>query len=158
MVKAFKYEGRDLLDDFLGRLMVDALTACAWAGGVDAVVCVPSHWSHRVRVPLYAPKLLARIVSRRAGIPRVTVLRRTAGGPHQMDVPRSARPANIRGKFAMIPGTRLAGATLCVLDDVSTTGATLNECAKVLKRAGAKAVYGLVFAKVDVRTNLNPGV
>lgn len=58
----------------------------------------------------------------------------------------SQRQANVRDAFAIRRGHQFAGKTICLVDDVKTTGATLNECAKVLKEAGAKKVYGLVIA------------
>jgi predicted amidophosphoribosyltransferase len=57
-----------------------------------------------------------------------------------------ARAANVAGAFAARHRHRLSGRTVCLVDDVKTTGATLNECAKILKSAGASKVYALVLA------------
>lgn len=149
LVRAFKYGGRDELDHLLGERLADAIESTAWSDSVDALVCVPTHWSHSIGRRYYAPKVLTRTTSRLTGIPTAPVLRRVAGGPHQLQVPRSQRRINVRGKFDLVPGARVAGARLCLVDDVSTIGATLNECARVLKAAGATAVYGAVIAKVD---------
>jgi len=149
LVQAFKYGGRDDLAEVLGRYLADAIGVAEWGETVHAVLCVPTHWRHSLGRRFYAPQMLLRVVSRHTAIPRGPVLRRAQAGPHQFDVPRSQRAANIRGKFAMIAGASVTGARLCVIDDVSTTGATLNECARVLKRAGAAAVFGAVVAKVD---------
>lgn len=149
LLRAFKYHGRDEIDDVFGGVLVDALQLAEWFGAIDAFVIVSTHWRHSLRRPYYAPTLLARNLSRRTRIPIAPILRRIAGGPHQFNVPHSERAANIRGKFSMVPGVRLNGATLCLVDDVSTTGATLDECARVLRRAGAAAVFAAVAARVD---------
>jgi len=149
LVRAFKYGGRDQLAELAGRALSEAIVVSAWSGSADALVVVPTHWRHALGRRFYAPALVCGVVSRVTGIPRGQVLRRVAAGPHQFDVPRAQRAANIRGKFALVRGASVAGARLCVIDDVSTTGATLNECARVLKQAGAQAVYGAVVAKVD---------
>lgn len=149
LVRAFKFHGRDELDAYLGRLLAEALELAPWRDEVEALVCVPTHWRHAINRGFYAPKALARVVSRRSNIPLLSLLRRVAAGPHQFDVPLNERAANIRGKFAVADGVEMNDATVCLIDDVSTTGSTLNECAKVLKQAGAETVYASVVAKVD---------
>ncbi len=149
LVRVFKYGGRDELDLMCADAMVGALELAPWWDRIEALVCVPTHWRHSVTRPFYAPRALTKNLSRRTGIPMATVLRRVVGGPHQMDLPRSQRAANIKGKFAMAGGASVTGASLCMVDDVSTTGATLNECAKVLKAAGAAVVFGVVLGKVN---------
>lgn len=154
IVRAFKYGGRDELDIYLAELLAEVIGLADWFESADAMVYVPTHWRHAMGRKFYAPRVLARSASRSVGIPLVPLLRRTRGGPHQFDVPRTQRSANIRGKFAMLRGARVQGARICLVDDVSTTGATLNECARTLKQAGAAAVYGAVIAKVN--TDFNP--
>jgi predicted amidophosphoribosyltransferase len=63
------------------------------------------------------------------------------------------RKANVSGAFAVRRGHQYDGKTICLVDDVKTTGATLNECAKVLKEAGAKKVYALVLATAGQQSN-----
>ena len=155
--RAFKYGGRDELDVYLGGLLAEVIELADWSDAVDALVYVPTYWRHSIGRTFYAPKVVARVVSRLTGIPSAPVLRRVAGGPHQFNVPRSKRAANVRGKFAMICGAGVEGANLCLLDDVSTTGATLDECARILRKAGARAVYGAVIGKVDIETHWMDG-
>ena len=151
LVRAFKYGGCDDLDLSLSEMLAEAITLAPWFDTVDALLCVPTHWTHSLGRSYYAPRILAHGASRIVGIPRATVLRRLEGGPHQMEVPPSKRPQNIRGKFAMMPGASVSGARICLIDDVSTTGATLNECGRILKASGARAVYGAVICKVDAK-------
>ncbi len=149
IVRAFKYGGRDELDIYLGDLLAEVIELADWFESADALICVPTHWRHSIGRKFYAPQVLARATSRAVGIPLVSLLRRTEAGPHQFDVSRAKRMENIRGKFAMRRRVGVRGARICVIDDVSTTGSTLNECARVLKEAGAVAVYGAVIAKVS---------
>ena len=58
----------------------------------------------------------------------------------------AARARNVAGAFAVRRGHNFAGRNICLVDDIKTTGATLNECAKTLKEAGASKVFALVLA------------
>ena len=57
-----------------------------------------------------------------------------------------ARARNVAGTFTVLEDHPFAGKTVCLIDDIKTTGATLNECARTLKAAGASKVYALVLA------------
>jgi predicted amidophosphoribosyltransferase len=58
----------------------------------------------------------------------------------------AARARNVAGAFAVRRGHEFTGRSICLVDDIKTTGATLNECAKTLKEAGASKVFALVLA------------
>ena len=58
----------------------------------------------------------------------------------------AARARNVAGAFAVRDGHGFTGRTICLIDDIKTSGATLNECAKAIKEAGAARVYALVLA------------
>lgn len=95
--------------------------------------------------------LLAHALGRETGIPVVPdLLRRRRRTPSQGRLSRSARIRNVRGAIALWEGqgNRVRGAHVLLLDDVQTTGATVEECARVLKRAGAAAVDVLTLARV----------
>ncbi len=149
LLKAYKFGAREDLVQSLGALLAEVAELAEWSSRVDALVYVPTHWRHAIGRRYYAAKMLAEVVSRVWGVALIRILRRVAAGEHQFNVPRYKREENVRGKFAMIRGARIDGARICLLDDVTTTGATLNECARVLKTAGAASVDGLVLAKVD---------
>jgi predicted amidophosphoribosyltransferase len=80
------------------------------------------------------------------GIPHAPLLDRT-GGAHQVGLSYTARQANVRGRFRLARGCAVEGACLLLVDDVMTTGATASECARVLKRAGAREVHVAVIAR-----------
>jgi len=120
--------------------------------GSDAMMPVPLHrfrlWKRRYNQAAE----LARTVSRISGVPLDALsLQRTRRTPSQGEMPSAgARRRNVRGAFA-VPAERkpaVAGKRVLLVDDVLTTGATVNACAKALKRAGAAEVYVLALARV----------
>ena len=78
-------------------------------------------------------------------------LRRTRRTPSQTDLPEAERYENVRGAFALRRRVDVSGAVIVVVDDVSTTGATLDACARVLLDAGAREVRALTAARVVSR-------
>jgi predicted amidophosphoribosyltransferase len=94
-------------------------------------------------------ELLARELAEASGLTvEPAALRRARQTPPQVQQPdEDARRRNVRGAFA--PGRRPVGGAVLLVDDVATTGATLDACARVLLNAGAQRVYCLTFARED---------
>jgi ComF family protein len=83
------------------------------------------------------------------GLPLVSALRRVRATATQAGLPASRRHGNVRGAFGTRRGARdLRGAVVVLIDDVSTTGATLDACARALKAAGVREVRALTAARV----------
>lgn len=148
LVRSYKYRGRHTLERPLGSWLGDAIAAAPWRDRVEAVVVVPTHWKHRLARPLYVAEALATIAARRIGLAKADILRRSRGGPHQVGLSYHERISNVRDAFCLRRGVTLRAARLLLIDDVKTTGATLNECAKVLRRGGAAEVYAAVVVTV----------
>jgi len=148
IIRGYKYHGREELEPVLTDWLLEAAAGAPWLERVEAVTCVPTHWTHRFRRPFYPPEVLAPAVARRLRLPYVRILRRVRGGPHQIGLTATERAENIRGAFSLRRGATLHAARILVIDDVKTTGATLEECGKVLRRAGAAEVYAGVIGKV----------
>ena len=117
---------------------VDLLT------GVDLVVPVPLHRRRRRARGFNQAEELARHLGPRCR----AVLVRTRATPSQTDLPAAQRHANVRAAFALRRRADVAGLTVLLVDDVSTTGATLEACARVLRLAGAREVRALTAARV----------
>lgn len=95
-------------------------------------------------------ELLAQAVATELEINPVRVLNKIRNTPPQSGISSpESRKANVLGAFAVVPGAELRGKTVLLLDDVYTTGATMEECARVLLMAGAKEVHGAAIAAVQ---------
>lgn len=117
-----------------------------------------SEYQCLVPVPLHPVKLRQRgfnqavmwaeLVSERYGVPLLrTVLKRIEATAPQVELQKKERERNVRGAFAVSKAEAIKGKTVLLLDDVCTTGATMRECARVLRNAGAFRVDGFVVAR-----------
>jgi competence protein ComFC len=145
MIVAFK-NGRTELDLTLAFLANSALQASNFYKDIEIFVPVPLHWTRRLRRGYNQSLVLAKKLNHsKARISTELVrIRRTKSQP-TMASP-AARARNVAGAFAVRYGHKFAGRKICLIDDIKTTGATLNECAKTMKEAGAAKVYALVLA------------
>jgi len=152
VVHAFKFEGRRLLAEPLGTLLPAAGRDVL--GGAHAVVPVPLHPLRSLRRGFNQADDLARQLK----LPVWRVLRRRRQGPPQASLNAGARRRNLAEHYGLGLATYLpkpfrrplAGATLVLIDDVMTTGATLEGCARVLREAGAADVRALTVARTVV--------
>ena len=143
ILHALKYEGRRSLARPLAAMM---RRRCAdLLAGAACVVPVPLHPSRR----RYRGFNQAADLARRLELPVVHALRRIRATPTQTGLPAAQRHRNMRGAFALTrTGRAVRGSVVVIVDDVSTTGATLEACARVLKEAGAAEVRALTAARV----------
>ena len=149
LVQAYKYGG----DLTLAPVLASAFGRTQ-AGRVDALVPMPLAPSRLRERGFNQAHELARHIARAARVPVLAnAVRRIANTPPQAALPWKARARNVRGAF--VCDVDLKGREVAVLDDVMTTGATLNEIAKVLKRAGASRVSGWVVARTLPRVHGN---
>jgi len=143
IVHALKYEGRRSLAKPLAALM--RARGAEVIAGSRCAVPVPLHRSRHRRRGFNQSTDLARHL----GLPVVHALRRVRATAAQADLPAAQRHRNVRGAFAACrSGRALAGATVLLVDDVSTTGATLDACARALKAAGVAEVRAITAARV----------
>jgi ComF family protein len=143
IVHALKYDARRSLARRLASLMrergADVLS------GATCIVPVPLHPSRRRQRGFNQAADLARAL----GLPVLEALRRVQATPTQTSLPAARRHKNVRGAFAMTrAGQTLGGAIVVLVDDVCTTGATLDACARVLKERGVVEVRALTAARV----------
>jgi ComF family protein len=145
-VRRLKYGGEPGLAQDLGALIALEL-ARDLARGVtlDAVVPVPLHRSRAATRGYDQAVLLAHAVATRTGLPLRQALHRIRGGLPQVELDRVARAANVKGAFVAEAGS-LRGLRVALVDDVSTTGATLMDAAAAARAAGARAVRAYVVA------------
>jgi ComF family protein len=114
---------------------------------VEAIVPVPLHRMRAWERTFNQAELLARHVSRLLGVPVWKALRKPKSTASQSSLSGIARRANLKGAFVLKKDGRRRHSVL-LIDDVVTTGATLQECARVLRKsAGVKKVYALTVAR-----------
>lgn len=147
LVQRFKFGGQEDLVHLFASPLARRIVRSEVYEDIDAVVPVPTCWQHRLLQRFYPATALAKQVAKRSRIPYAALLERTAGGPRQTLLPESDRRRNVRGKFRLARGCDVAGARLCLVDDVMTTGSTVAECSRVLKRAGAARVFVAIVAR-----------
>jgi ComF family protein len=147
-VHALKYDGLSAIAGTMAEAMARSLTE--WRPPVTALAPVPLAARRRRSRGYNQSELLARELSRLCGLPVSggLLVRRKATTPQALAADEAARRANVEGVFAAGPKAGPAGALLLV-DDVMTSGATLDACARALVAAGHGPVYALTFARED---------
>jgi ComF family protein len=151
LIHEFKYSGLPQLASKLGPLMSAAMPR---EQRFDLIVPMPLHWRKRLERGFNQSELLAKVLSKRTGIPVVNALRRRKSTPPQAGLTRAQRRLNVAGAFEADQRERIDGRHVLLIDDVLTTGATASACAAVLKRAGARRVTLLTLARADRRKSL----
>jgi ComF family protein len=146
LLHRFKYQGNIALI----HVLVGAL-AEAWGthgdGDADIITAVPLHWRKAIRRGYNQSELLARDLAKNLNLPYGQLLRRPKATRAQAGLDYRERQRNLRGAFAAARRTDCAGAHVLLLDDVFTTGATLDHCARILKKSGATAVSVITVAR-----------
>jgi ComF family protein len=136
LVHAFKYGDRLDLAPTMGRWM--AAAGRPLLGDADAIVPVPLHWRRQWARRFNQSALLAEVIAEACGVP-VThdALKRVKATPQQVGLSQAARAQNVQGAFQVPPHGRaeVAGRRLLLVDDVLTSGATMDACARALPRS-----------------------
>jgi len=149
LIHLLKYGDRLDLVEALGRWMTRA--GAELLPEADLLVPVPLHWTRLWQRRFNQSSALAQAISRRSGVPVGDhLLARARATPPQFGLARRERARNVQGAFEVPKAARLhlKGKRLVLVDDVLTTGATVDACAKALLRAGAARVDVLVLARV----------
>ena len=164
MLHAFKYDGRRSLAPALASLLRDQ--AADLLAGADLLVPVPLHAARRRHRGFNQ----ARDLAAHLGLPILSALRRTRATSPQASLTAGGRRRNVRGAFALAPAPpwtpatwrlsrrarlarmadALADRVIVLVDDVVTTGATLDACARVLRAAGAADVRAVTVARAVI--------
>lgn len=140
----------EMLAANIGRLF------CLHCGGLlrerrpDVIVPVPMHWTRRLARGTNSPDIVAEMIGNCLGVPVLSHgLARTRATLPQKDLPPKSRIANVRGAFRACQQERVRGASVLLVDDIVTTGATCNEAARIVRAAGASRVGVAVIARAE---------
>jgi ComF family protein len=145
-IRRLTYEDQPCLARPLGYLLRRACRAAEI--DADAVVPVPLHPRRLAERGYNQSALLAARVARELGAPLLTsVLAREVDTASQVELSGQERQTNVAGAFSATSRASVEGRALVLVDDVSTTGATLDACRRVLLTAGAQRVAGVVVAR-----------
>lgn len=148
-IHALKYDGCTRLAPLLGQLLQQAY--CAYRLHADVIVPVPLHSERQQQRGYNHATLLARVLSQATGVPlNENMLIRQRSTSAQVGLRLQERQRNVEGAFrctAVTMGALPAKLHILLVDDVCTTGATLEACAAPLFAAGASSVWGLVLAR-----------
>jgi ComF family protein len=148
VVQRFKYGRKVSLGKPLGRLMARGCEEFLQDCGADLIVPVPLHPKRLRWRGFNQSVLLALQVSRACGtLMDPFALVRLRETPPQTQLTEEERRKNVRGAFTLNPDRPVEDKTILLIDDVYTSGATVNECSRVLRRGGAAEVYVLILAR-----------
>jgi len=145
-ILAFKYRRCTRLADFLAPALLDALRSRPLT--VDVIVPVPLSQARQSERGFNQSELLAGHLAGRIGLPLETAaLVRHRDTPQQTRLPARERSRNVAGAFGVSDPAAVAGRRILLVDDVCTTVATLEACARALDEAGAQGVWAVVVAR-----------
>jgi ComF family protein len=145
LIHHFKYRKKTKLAQLLGRAMAALIRADHILKSADMVVPVPLFWWKQLRRGYNQAQLLAEIIGPETNLEVQDIVRRVKHTRTQTRLQESKRRKNVRNAF-IVDADDVANKNILLIDDVLTTGATMNECARVLKQAGAREVYSCVAA------------
>lgn len=148
-IRDLKYTGQQRLAEPLGLLLAQAFIRHGMRA--DGLIPLPLHQQREAQRGYNQAALLARHCASHLNVPCLEhVVMRVRATPAQVHLNAQQRQQNVYGAFALTPGTHarsLAHTTLVIIDDVCTTGATLEACAAPLYAAGVQEIWGLVLGR-----------
>jgi ComF family protein len=146
-IHRWKYEGKIHLTPFFAEWMAEGLNRYWEPASLDLLIPVPLHTQRLRERGFNQALLLVKKLSLRTGIPyRKTILQKKKSTLPQVNLSGAEREKGLRGAFQTIGKEELLEKSVLLVDDVYTTGATVNECSKVLLRGGAERVDVLTLA------------
>lgn len=143
-----KYQGLKPLAETIGQKLGDCILACIGNIKIDIIIPVPLHDSRLYSRGFNQSEEIARAIGNRLSLPvESDILYAARKTRQQAKLPAHEREANVRGAFEVADRSGfIAGKTILLVDDVTTTGATLRENSRVLKAAGAGKIAAAVAA------------
>jgi ComF family protein len=154
LIHLLKYEQVRPAAGVLGRMLSEAIAGLAPKLDQAMVVPVPLHAAKLRQRGFNQSELIARAALKSPALSAMSwplhasILERTRATESQTGLTRHQRQENIRGAFHVLDSPTVTGRTILLVDDVFTTGTTVSECARVLRKAGANQVWVATVARV----------
>jgi len=141
----FKFEGEVDMAEAFGLYMAKKLKERKWK--IDVILPVPLHEKRMSDRGYNQSYLLSAEIGRECGIDVLDgALIRKRHTESQVSLPKFGRIHNVKGAFAMVDSKCIKGKSVLIVDDIMTTGATLNECSRILRESGARNIYCITAA------------
>lgn len=153
-IHEMKYNGKPQIGKTLGKLLSLYLDSSILKSPISLVIPVPLH-TKRLKSRGYNQSIIiARCLSQTFHVDLdFTSLIRSVNTDPQVELPMDRRRKNVKNAFSVINKENIRGREVVLVDDVATTGSTLNECSRVLRKAGARRVFCVVVARAGFLTN-----
>ncbi len=136
-IRLLKDEGKIVIANKLAEIMVSGISNLLSLEDYDCIIPVPLHKKKIRKRGFNQMELIGRKISEKIGIPLETkILVKIKDTPSQRGLPRKERSQNVKGSFAVINFSNIERKKVLLIDDVMTTGSTVNECAKTLLMEG----------------------
>ncbi len=149
VMRAYKFHGQKRLAGVLANLLEkeieEELKIC------DFITCVPMRRAKVRARGFNQSEEIARILSKSSGKPFIDALQELQGRSKQKEMTFDYRFFNAIGRFYLKKGVKMKGKSVLIIDDVFTTGATLNECARILLEGGAKSVFSSTICRSQIK-------
>lgn len=146
MIHYLKYNNVKELAKPLADMLIDQLIDEDLPTNI-IITSVPLHKKRYLERGYNQSEIIAKTVAKKLGLTYLNLLERIKYTESQVKLKGAQRRGNLDGAFLLKKGIEVGSKTVLLVDDVSTTGTTLEECAKVLRSGGARRVYGLVVAR-----------
>lgn len=151
---AFKFGGHRSSAKFFSSLMTNVVSESFKDINFDLITTVPMHYLKRVKRGFNQSQILATNIAKALCLPFRNILKENKASKIQHKSQSIAeRFLNVKGKYSLRKGQNLKGKTVLLVDDIMTTGATLSECARLLKLGGAEKVYAVTTLKTLYKEN-----
>lgn len=147
-VLRFKFAGCSCYSRRLGGIMSECAENNLDCGSIDMVSCIPLSRKRMHDRGYNQAELLAKEISKKVGVEYLPTMKKIRHNTAQSTIKDSKqRAANVIGAYRVIDAEEVKGKYILLVDDVVTTGSTVSECARILKKSGAKAVYCVTLAR-----------
>ena len=146
----FKQNGNKYIGEAFAWLIEHKYRELNLDDKIDIIIPMPIN-DKRLKERGYNQSEVLSLELESTGKVNTSIIKRIKDTPHQTGLSREHREANLHGCFAVIDKKKIKGKNILIIDDIYTTGSTINECASTLLKAGANTVTSLTLARAEIK-------